>query len=134
MVKRHGWLLGLVALALGMTVVPRSLSAQAAAPASTVTITGDVEMEEEDEKGNVVKIRLSYLNDRYEIESLSIDLTGKGRDLLKGVGKPVKVTGTKTADADGNQVIKVTSYEYLPQEKVQDIIEEESPEPPKTPQ
>jgi hypothetical protein len=114
-----------VVLALSVVAFPRYLGAQAAP--QSVTITGDVEMEEEDDQGNVVKIRLSYLNDRYEIEALSIDLTGKGRELLKGVGRSVKVTGTKANDADGNQVLKVTAYEYLPVEKVKEETLDEDP-------
>jgi len=83
----------ILALGLFTTQFPQKAMAERGTIIGTVTKNGLVETE--------------------ELKNYIIDMTGKGEELTKHVGKRVKVTGDLEDRYGGTRAIKVISYEVL---------------------
>ncbi len=79
-----------------------------------VTVTGVVEAAEEDDQGNATAVGIW---DAKNFKWYAVGEGGKGKELLKLVGKTLKVTGTVTAKDEWEEVITVVRYEEVKPEK-----------------
>jgi hypothetical protein len=73
-----------------------------------VTLIGTVVESDWDDDGNVIEIELETDDGSYTIE-----ISGKGQELLAHIDEQVEVVGTQYEDDDGFQYLKVSSYTLI---------------------
>ncbi|MFC1585555.1 hypothetical protein ACFL5V_08425 [Fibrobacterota bacterium] len=101
------------------------LMASTAIAAGKVTLEGRIASDEDDDgKTTAIYIAIPEVQGDEEIvKTYYIENSGKGAELIEHVFEDVKVTGTVRKNENGENVIRVSSYELIIEEGVDDSEE-----------